>query len=103
MRRPNLEAPLNALATRVVFEKERAVAVQYLQAGGEHNAVTAREIILAGGAVNSPHCRCCRASRLLMSFDPWVYRSLPIFPASVRIFRTRSVSVAYECKRRFRS
>ena len=49
MSRPNLEVRCNTFVERVVFEGTRAVGVQ---AGGE--TIRAGEVILCGGAVNSP-------------------------------------------------
>ncbi len=54
MKRPNLTVETQALATRVVVERGRATGVTYLR-GGEIRTVRAeREVVLAGGAVNSP-------------------------------------------------
>jgi choline dehydrogenase len=47
--RPNLEVRCRQLVTRVVFEGERAVGVE---AGGD--VIRAGEVILCGGAINSP-------------------------------------------------
>ncbi len=52
-KRANLTVHSNALATRVLFEGRRAVGVEYLQGNTKHTARGA-EIILAGGAFNSP-------------------------------------------------
>jgi 4-pyridoxate dehydrogenase len=52
--RPNLEVTVAALATRILFEGSRAVGVEYLKAGERHIARAEREVILAGGVVNSP-------------------------------------------------
>ena len=54
MRRQNLELRTHALATKVVFEERRATGVAYLRGGSEHLATATREVILAGGAINSP-------------------------------------------------
>ena len=54
MKRPNLRVETNALATRVIFEGKRAVGVEVLQNGERRTLKAAREVILAGGAVNSP-------------------------------------------------
>jgi choline dehydrogenase/4-pyridoxate dehydrogenase len=52
--RPNLEVETNALATKILFEGHRAVGVEYLK-GNERRAARAdREVILAGGVINSP-------------------------------------------------
>jgi choline dehydrogenase len=54
MRRANLKVITRALVSRVVFEGRRAVAVEFWQ-GGELRKVRARrEVILSGGAINSP-------------------------------------------------
>jgi choline dehydrogenase len=52
-RRSNLKVITQALGTRVLFEGRRAVGVEYLQ-GDRVGAARAREVILAGGAFNSP-------------------------------------------------
>jgi choline dehydrogenase len=54
MRRPNLRVETRALTTRVVFEGKKAVGVEFLQGGERKTAKAAREVILSGGAVNSP-------------------------------------------------
>lgn len=52
--RPNLRVETEALATRILFEGKRAVGVEYRQ-GDETRQATARaEVILSGGAINSP-------------------------------------------------
>ena len=43
-----------ALVTRVVFEGRRAVGVEYLKGGRVATARARREVILSGGAINSP-------------------------------------------------
>lgn len=57
MKRPNLTVRTMAHATQVLLEGKRAVGVRYL-AGGRHGIPTEirarREVILSGGAVNSP-------------------------------------------------
>ncbi|MEV0296926.1 GMC family oxidoreductase N-terminal domain-containing protein [Nocardia sp. NPDC050710] len=54
LRRRNLSVLPEALATRVLFEGTRAVGVEYRR-GGEMATVTARrEVVLCGGAINSP-------------------------------------------------
>ncbi|HEX8665338.1 MAG TPA: choline dehydrogenase [Beijerinckiaceae bacterium] len=54
LRRPNLSVVTEALATRVLFEGRKAVGVEYRR-GAEIFVVRARrEVILSGGAINSP-------------------------------------------------
>ena len=52
--RPNLSVLTGAQATRVVVEKHRAVGVGYVVAGAAAQARAEREVILSGGAINSP-------------------------------------------------
>jgi choline dehydrogenase len=52
-RRANLTIVSRALAARILFEGKRAVGIEYLQGGARHS-VRAGEVILAGGAFNSP-------------------------------------------------
>jgi choline dehydrogenase len=53
MDRPNLEVRCGRLASRVLFEGSRAVGVEALHRG-RREVVRAREVILCGGAINSP-------------------------------------------------
>jgi choline dehydrogenase len=52
--RPNLTVRTDALATKVLIEKGRAAGVRYVTGGREEEALAQREVILCGGAVNSP-------------------------------------------------
>ncbi len=54
MKRPNLAVITHALATRIAFTGRRAVGVHYRRSGRDHLAKARREVILAGGAINSP-------------------------------------------------
>ena len=54
MRRPNLRVELRALAHSVLFEGKRAVGLEYSQDGTVRRARARREVLLAGGAINSP-------------------------------------------------
>src|SRR6266849_568141 len=54
MSRPNLTVWTQTLATRVLFEGTRAVGVAYLQDGSEQQVRAQKEVILSGGAINSP-------------------------------------------------
>jgi len=54
MGRPNLRVETNALASRVLFEGKQAVGVEYVQHGEVRTARADAEVILAGGAINSP-------------------------------------------------
>ncbi len=54
MDRPNLTVQTDALTTKVLIEDGRAVGVLYVSDGQEHKALAQREVVLSGGAVNSP-------------------------------------------------
>ena len=53
-RRPNLKIATDALATRLLFSGRRAVGVEYRQGDTLHTAHANAEVIVAGGAFNSP-------------------------------------------------
>jgi choline dehydrogenase len=53
-KRPNLRIATEALATRILFEGKRAVGISYEQRGHVREARAGREVILAGGSINSP-------------------------------------------------
>ncbi|KAK7819748.1 hypothetical protein U0070_012354 [Myodes glareolus] len=52
--RPNLRAEVQTLVSRVLFEGTRAVGVEYFKNGQSHKAYASEEVILSGGAINSP-------------------------------------------------
>jgi choline dehydrogenase len=53
-RRPNLTVECRAFVTRVLFEGSRAVGVEYRQGRGPLRRALAGEVVLCGGAINSP-------------------------------------------------
>lgn len=53
-KRSNLTILTEAQATRVVFEGSAAVGVEYVSGGATKTVRAAREVVLAGGAVNTP-------------------------------------------------
>ena len=52
--RPNLTVHTGALVSRITFEGRRANGVTYAMAGKAFHQPAAREVILSGGAINSP-------------------------------------------------
>jgi len=54
-RRANLTVLTGALALRVLFEGRRAIGIEYLRGGIRTEVRAQREVLLAGGAINSPH------------------------------------------------
>ena len=55
MDRPNLTVVTSALTTKVNLEGRRAVGIDYIHHGQVIQARAEREVILSGGAINSPH------------------------------------------------
>jgi choline dehydrogenase len=53
-RRPNLQVATRALVTRILFDGGRAVGVEVARRGAAARRVGAGEVILCGGAINSP-------------------------------------------------
>jgi choline dehydrogenase-like flavoprotein len=52
--RPNLKVITKAIASRVLVKRGRAVGVEYIKNGQVHALRAEREVILSGGAINSP-------------------------------------------------
>ena len=55
LKRPNLALVTKALVRRIRFDGTRAVGVEYECRGNVERASAAREVILAAGAIGSPH------------------------------------------------
>src|SRR5215204_2557098 len=54
MKRPNMTVETRAFATKIKFEGNRAVGVEYSRGRRRSRNVRAGEVILCGGAINSP-------------------------------------------------
>jgi choline dehydrogenase-like flavoprotein len=54
LRRRNLTVTVGALASRVVMQGTTAQGIEYRKGGEVHTAMARREVILAGGVINSP-------------------------------------------------
>src|SRR6202043_4069534 len=54
MRRPNLEVICRAMVTRILFDGTRAAGVEYAQGAGTVQRAQAGEVIVCGGAINTP-------------------------------------------------
>ena len=52
--RPNLTVHTHSHVTRVLFRGTRAIGVTYVRDAGEHTAMAESEVLLCGGAINSP-------------------------------------------------
>lgn len=53
-KRPNLTIITKALTSKVLFEGKKAVGVEYIRKGKTHQIKANKEVILSGGAINSP-------------------------------------------------
>jgi choline dehydrogenase len=53
--RPNLQVQTNACVTRLVFEGKQCVGVTYRKSEEEVTVRARKEVVLCGGAINSPH------------------------------------------------
>jgi choline dehydrogenase len=54
MSRPNLTVKTGAHVTRLLFDKNKVIGVEFVQDGGTERARVNREVILSGGTINSP-------------------------------------------------
>jgi choline dehydrogenase len=54
MSRPNLDVRTRTFVTKVLFEGTRAVGVEYVRGNGSPQRVRAGEVLLCGGAINTP-------------------------------------------------
>jgi 4-pyridoxate dehydrogenase len=54
LQRDNLTVIVDALATRVLLDGHRAVGIEYLKGGSKVAVRADREVVLAGGVINSP-------------------------------------------------
>lgn len=54
LRRGEVKLQCHALATRIRFDGHRASGVEYTRRGHSHVVLARREVILAGGSINSP-------------------------------------------------
>jgi choline dehydrogenase len=100
--RPNLTLRTNALTTRVLLDGTRATGVAYLHGGAEHRVRADAEVVLAGGAVNSPQLLMLSGigpSEHLRSFGiatavdlPGVGANLHDHPAAPLVWRTHGTT-----------
>lgn len=80
MRRSNVDVRPHAHASRIIFDGPRARGVEYLRGGERYEVRATREVIIAGGAVNSPQLLQISGigpSSLLGDLGVPVYRALP--------------------------
>jgi len=80
LNRPNLTLETHAHTTRALFEGQRAVGVEYVHDNQIKEARAEREVILSGGAINSPQILLLSgigAAEQLRQFDIPVIADLP--------------------------
>lgn len=53
-KRPNLTISTRSRATRLIVEGDRVLGVEYTRKGQTHRVFADREVVLSGGAINSP-------------------------------------------------
>jgi choline dehydrogenase len=102
MRRTNLTVRTNALVNRIVFAGTRAIAVAYSRYGEEFEVGASTEILLCGGAVNSPQLLMLSgvgpAEHLrelgidVVAHLPGVGENLQDHPAAPMLWRTRGTT-----------
>lgn len=54
LRRGNVKVLTGAMATRIVLKAGRATGIAYVQGGEPHEVLARREVLLAGGVINTP-------------------------------------------------
>jgi choline dehydrogenase len=54
MKRPNLDVETRAFVTRILFDGTKAIGVEYRDWRGRIHRVLSGEVVLCGGAINSP-------------------------------------------------
>jgi choline dehydrogenase len=98
-KRPNLRVRTRAQATRLLFEDTRAVGVEYLADGKAERVYVDGEVILSGGAINSPQLLLLSGIGLaddLMALRIPVVADLPGVGQNLQDHP--AIAVAYECK-----
>lgn len=79
-KRGRLEVRTRCLVTRILFEGRRAIGVEFVQNGRLRSARAAREVIISGGAINSPQILMLSGigdSGVLKNLDIAVVQHLP--------------------------
>jgi choline dehydrogenase len=98
MTRPNLTVITFAQATKLLFEGVRAVGVAYVQKGQTHQVTATKEVVLCGGAINSPQLLLLSGigpAEHLKALDIPVVVDLPGVGQNLQDHL--DVAVAYEC------
>jgi choline dehydrogenase len=99
LRRSNLTVLTGAHATRVLSSKHRAIGVEYVRNRATEQARAEREVILAGGAVNSPQLLLLSGIGPPGELGRIGIRPSQDLPVGKNLQDHLMVSVAYLCKR----
>ncbi len=97
--RANLTVKTGAHVTRLLFDKTKAVGVEFVQAGKTEQALVNREVILAGGTINSPQTLMLSGigpADQLRAFDIPVVADLPGVGQNLQDHLL--IGVEYECR-----
>ena len=95
--RAGLWVEVNALASRVLLEGDKAVGVEYWQNGVKHVARASREVLLSGGVINTPQLlmlsgigdpeRLSQSDIRTLVASPGVGRNLQDHPSVIVMYR----------------
>ncbi|MGC8533923.1 MAG: choline dehydrogenase [Rhizomicrobium sp.] len=99
LKRPNLTVQSHALVSRILFEGTKAIGIEYVQRGEVVQVHANQEILLCGGAVNSPQTLLLSGigdEQVLRNFNIPVVAHLPGVGRNLQDHL--DCSVQYECK-----
>lgn len=97
-KRPNLAIETDALATALMFDSRRATGLRYRKPDGSERTATGGEIILCGGAINSPQLLQLSGvgpADRLRDFGIGIVHDLPGVGANLHDHA--DVAIGYEC------
>lgn len=108
-KRPNLTVLAQAQATRVIFDGRKAIGVEYTKDGKSYTVLARREVILSGGAINTPQLlmlsgvgdgKALRAHGIDVRVDlPEVGRNLLDHLLAPIVYRTTSIDTLFGAER----
>ena len=99
LKRPNLTVQSHALVSRILFKGTKAIGIEYVQRGEVVQVHASQEVLLCGGAVNSPQTLLLSGigdEKVLRNFNIPVVAHLPGVGRNLQDHL--DCSVQYECK-----
>src|SRR5262249_18605179 len=90
--RSNLTVWTHTLATRILFDGTRAIGVAYRTEDGEQQVQAEQEVIISGGAINSPQLLMLSGIGRPIFSSLWTFMSWLISLALAGTFRTIQTS-----------